>query len=105
MKIHWKIDWKSTRLPESDSGGKQQHKTESILSLGAMSGLDVTQISVAISEQRAIITSIGVYSLRDVERRGQEVTPEPKPSKYPQNLRPESRAEVRARSIALQLDL
>ena len=33
MKIHWKIDWKSTRLPESDSGGKQQHKTESILSL------------------------------------------------------------------------
>ena len=30
---HWKIDWKSTRLPESDSGGKQQHKTESILSL------------------------------------------------------------------------
>ena len=33
MKVHRKMDWSSIRLPESDSGGKQQHKTEPILSL------------------------------------------------------------------------
>ena len=33
MKVHRKMDWSSMRLPESDSGGKQQHTTEPILSL------------------------------------------------------------------------
>ena len=36
MKVHWKIDWKTMRLPESDSGGKQQHQTKLILSRDLM---------------------------------------------------------------------
>ena len=50
MKVHWKIDWKSIRLPESDSGGKQQHKTEPVLSLGTMSDLDVAQWKEVVAE-------------------------------------------------------
>ena len=50
MKVHRKIDWNSIRLPESDSGGKQQHKTEPILSLGTMSDLDVAQWKEVVAE-------------------------------------------------------
>ena len=50
MKVHWKIDWKTMRLPESDSGGKQQHKTEPILSLGTMSDLDIAQWKDVVAE-------------------------------------------------------
>ena len=50
MKVHRKMDWSSIRLPESDSGGKQQHKTEPILSLGTMSDLDVAQWREVVAE-------------------------------------------------------